>query len=407
MTIEVRRIHAEELVAFLETTSTAFLETIDAPKVAEGLLPLWDLERAWGAFDAGRMCGTFRSWHTELTVPGRARLPAAAVAGVTVLPTHRRRGILRRLAAAEHGAARERGEKVSILHSAEYPIYGRLGYGPAVQGAAWTLDALATGFHGPPPSGVELVKPDDVILEAVKGVFEAHRLRQVGEIRRRESSWPIGLNLRPSPWGERPKAYLALRRDAAGTVDGFAQYGAEEKWERNQPRNVLRVGDLFAASDEAYAALWRFLAEVDLVATVRAERRSPDERLPWLLTNARAATAELVDSLWVRLLDVQAALEARRYERTGSLVLEVIDGETGDRTVLRLDAGPDGATARPTTASPDLTLHEAALGAAYLGGAPLRHAVLAHGVDEHTAGALAGADALFRTLDSPVSSTFF
>jgi predicted acetyltransferase len=146
---------------------------------------------------------------------------------------------------------------------------------------------------------------------------------------------------------------------------------------------------------------------VDLVATVKADHRAPGERLPWLLTNARAASADLVDSLWVKLLDVPAALEARRYERAGSLVLEVVDTEARDRSVLRLDAGPQGATARPTGESPHLTLDAAALGAAYLGGAPLRHAVLAHGVVEHRAGALAEADALFRTLDPPLTSTFF
>jgi predicted acetyltransferase len=125
--------------------------------------------------------------------------------------------------------------------------------------------------------------------------------------------------------------------------------------------------------------------------------------------NARAAAVRDVgDGLWVRLLDVTRALEARTYERSASLVLELIDAEApGGRLRVELDAGPDGATCRPTERSPDLTVQISALGAAYLGGVRLRDAVLAQGADEHRANALAEADALFRTVDEPWCSTFF
>jgi len=408
MAPEIRRIREDELVAFLETSSTAFLEHVDAPKIAEELKHLWDLDRVWAAYDGGRMCGTFRSWATELTLPGGRRLPAAAVAGVTVLPTHRRRGILRGMVAAEHAAARARGEPIGLLYSAEYPIYGRFGYGPGARSATWTLDALATGFHGTSAGGVELVKPDAGVAGAMRGVFDAWRGRQPGEIRRRDFRWETDIGLNEAPWTGRWKGYVAFRRDPSGGLDGYVRYHAEEKWERGQPRNILHVDDLHALTDEAYGALWRFLAESDLVATINAERRSASERLPWLLTNARAAMADIRDGLWVRLLDVGKALETRVYGRRTSLVLEVIDPEADDgRSRLLLEAGPDGTTARPTKRFPDLTLDVAALGAAYLGGTPLRHAVLARGADEHRPGVLAEADALFRVVDEPWCSTFF
>ena len=148
---------------------------------------------------------------------------------------------------------------------------------------------------------------------------------------------------------------------------------------------------------------------MDWVGSVKAERRSIAERLPWLLTNARAAQlTSLGDGLWVRLLDLSATLEARAWERSAALVLEVIDDEAhGGRQRIALDVGQDGATCRPTDRTPDLTLDVAALGAAYLGGTSLRQAVIAHGVDEHRSGALAEADAAFRTLDPPWTSTFF
>ena len=160
MSIEIRNPRDDELAAFVEALTTGFLERPgDVGKIADELRPIWDLSRAWGAFDGDRPCGTFRSWATELTVPGGARLPGAAVAAVTVLPTHRRRGILRAMTAAEHRAIHDRGEVVALLHAAEWPIYGRFGYGPATLEATWTLDARAATFLGG-PVGSDRDRPD-------------------------------------------------------------------------------------------------------------------------------------------------------------------------------------------------------------------------------------------------------
>jgi len=409
MTIEVRRIREDELREFIETSSAGFLERPDVDKVTEEVRPLWDLDRTWAAFDDGRMCGTYRSWATELTVPGGQRLPAAAVSAVTVLPTHRRRGILRAMVEAEHDAIRQRVEVFGLLYAAEYPIYGRFGYGPGVREATLTLDTRKTGFHADSSGRVELAKADAETLAAIKGVFERWRVRQAGEIRRRDYRWEYDLALRESVWGPPWKGFVALHRDPAGSVDGYARYHADDKWEQRQPGLTVTVDELHALNDAAYVSLWRFLAEMDWAATVKAERRIPSERLTWLLTNARALNMlDVGDGMWVRVFDVARALEARTYEREGSIVLEVVDPEApGGRTRVRLEAGPSGATCRETDRPADLTLDIASLGTAYLGGQSLRAATAASGVEEHRAGALADADALLRTLDEPWCSTFF
>jgi predicted acetyltransferase len=409
VSVEVRRIRDDELPAFIDTLTTGFMERVDADKVAAEMRPLWDLERTWAAFDDGRMCGTFRSWSTELTVPGGEHLPAAAVTTVTVLPTHRRRGILRAMVAAEHAAMRERGEAIGLLYASEYPIYTRFGYGPGVRDATWSLDTRSTAFHGEATGQLELVKPDPDAIAAMKGVFDAWRARQVGEIRRRDFGWEFDLGLRESVWGPTWKGFVVVHRDASGTVDGYARYHVDEKWEQRQPRNGVIVDDLHALTDDAYSSVWRYLTDIDWAATIKAERRSPAERLPWLLTNARAAEVSNVgDGLWVRLFDVRRALEARTYRHEASLVLEVVDQEAaGGRTRVQLDAGPAGATCGETDRPADLTLDISALSSAYLGGVPLPQAVAAAGVDEHRAGALAEADGLLRTLDEPWCSTFF
>jgi predicted acetyltransferase len=407
--VEIRHVRDDELVDYVDSLSAGFLERPDVAKVAEEVRPLWELDRTWAAVDGDRFCGTFRSWDTELTVPGLARLPASAVSAVTVSPTHRRRGILRRMIAAEHAAMRERGESIGLLYASEYPIYGRFGYGPAVRDATWTIDTRSATFHAEIRGAIEIVRPDPASRDAIAAVFETWRQRQPGEIRRRPYRWDFELALRESSWDTPWKGFLALHRDEAGAVDGFARYRVEGKWDQGQPRNILNVDELHALADDAYNALWRFLSEIDWIASIKAERRSPSERLPWLLTNARAAQLTSVnDGMWVRLFDLPRALEARTWERPASLVIEAIDDEAeGGRVRVALDAGPDGAACRPTDCAPDLTLHVAALGAAYLGGTPLRHAVSVRGVDEHRAGALAEADAAFRTLDPPWTSTFF
>lgn len=409
MAVEIRPVRDDELPAYFEAITTAFLDRPDVDKVAEEVRPLWRLDQTLAALDEGRICGSFRTWDTELTVPGLGLLPAGAVSAVTVLPSHRRRGILRRMVAAGHALSRERGDAVSLLYASEYPIYGRFGYGPAIQSGTWVLDATATAFHGADPGGVSIEKPSAAIVEELSAVGEAWRRAHPGEIRRRPYRWEFDLGLRQSAWGDSWKGFLAVHRDGTGAIDGYARYRAEQKWEQRQPRATLLVDDFHTLTEDAHAGLWRFLAATDWVNLVRVEHASPSDRLPWLLTNARAARMEDVgDGLWVRLLDLPRALQARTYERTGCVVLEIVDAEaTGGRLRVELDASPEGATCRPSDRSPDVTLDVSAIGAAYLGGAPLGRAVLARGADEHRPGALAEAEALLRTSVEPLCTTFF
>jgi predicted acetyltransferase len=408
VTIDVRPIRDEELRDYIDAISTGFLERPEVDKVAEEVRGHWDLNRSWAALEGPAICGTFRSWATELTVPGGACLPAAAVTAVTVLASHRRRGILRSMVAAAHAGSRERGEVAAVLHASEYPIYGRFGYGVGTREATWTLETRSTSLLAEATGEVAIVRADETAREALKAVFEAWRQRQPGELRRRDVMWKDALGLVETGWGKRWQGFVALHKEA-GEVDGYARYHVEDKWEQRQPRNLLHLDELHALTDNAYAALWRYLAAMDLVATIKAAARSPSERLPWLLTNARAAIpSEIGDGIWVRLFDIPRALEARSYEVELKGVIEVVDSEAdGGRVRLALDAGADGARCRPTRESPDLTVDVAALNAAYLGGTRLRDAVIATGFDEHRQDGLARFDRFFRTADEPWCSTFF
>jgi hypothetical protein len=142
--------------------------------------------------------------------------------------------------AAEHDAARERGETLALLYAAEYPIYGRFGYGPATEEVTWTLDALAAEFHGEPAGEVAFVLPSEATRDEMIRIFETQRMRSVGEISRLPYRWDYSLGLRLSAWSDTWKGFVAFHRGPGGDVDGYVRFHAEpEHWERRQPRNAI------------------------------------------------------------------------------------------------------------------------------------------------------------------------
>lgn len=205
---------------------------------------------------------------------------------------------------------------------------------------------------------------------------------------------------------------MAIHRNDAGEPDGYARYHGEEVWEDGIPDNVMLLDELHGVDLAAEIDLWRFLAQMDLTATIRADTRREHEPLLWYLGDARAARASgLTEFLWVRLLDVERVLGERRYERDGDLVIEVadeIDGSPGPAAGrYRLSVRDGAATCRRTDDPPDLSLAVGALGAAVLGGTRLLDATRAGGATEHRPGVLQEADAVFRTADAPWCTTWF
>lgn len=407
MTATIRNPARDEAASFLRCTGTAFLEPErdDAARARfwlEVMQP--DLDRAWGAFDAGTVVGTLRSVPFALTVPGGRTVPADGVTMVSVAATHRRRGLLTGLIAADLRAAADRGDAVSILIASEWRIYGRYGYAPATEAADWEIDRLRAGC--PPPTGrLEAVDVRE-LRRLAPAVYDRARVQHAGGLSRPEPRWDRDLGLVYAD-GEKPEwaGRAVLHRDAAGEPDGYLRWHG--RWDPG-PRVDMIVDELVAATPQAYADLWRFALAVDLVTHVQAPNRAVDEALPWLLGDGRAAwQTRREDQLWLRLLDVPAALAARSYPAPGRVVLEVLDPAGYAAGRFALDAGPDGASCTRTGATADLTLPVTALGSAYLGGHRL--AALAAGglVDEHRRGALAEADRMLAADRPPYAPLHF
>jgi predicted acetyltransferase len=404
---EIRHPAVDEAVDFLRSVNAAYLEpeSRDAGRARfwlERVRP--DLDRTWGAFDRGKAVGSLRSLPFRLTVPGGRTVPADGISMVSVSATHRRRGLLTGMIGRDLDAAAERGDAVSILIASEYRIYGRYGFGPSTEAAEWTVDKLRAGARSP-TGELEYVSAAELRALAPP-VYDRARVQRAGGLDRPEPRWDRDFGLVHAEGAEPDWAGRAVvHRDGAGEVDGYLRWHAA--WGEGLD-NTLTVDELISASDAAYADLWRFALSVDLITHVTARMRPVDEALPWLVADGRFATqADRYDKLWLRVLDVPAALTGRDYLATGRTVLEVVDPAGYAAGRFALDAGPAGATCAPTTESADLTLPVTALGSTYLGGHRLATLAAAGLVDEHRPGAVTTADRLLAADRAPWCTLHF
>ncbi|MEX0170568.1 GNAT family N-acetyltransferase [Streptomyces sp. LMG1-1-1.1] len=414
MSVDVRTVTESEFPDWQRALRTGFLRPpVVSDAEAADRLAHADLGRTLGAFDRDRIVATFRSFRQEVSTVGGGSLTADAITQVTVSPTHRRRGLLSRMMSEDLAAAKERGDAVATLIAAEYPIYGRYGFGVASWAAEWSVDVRRAGLDprrsGRPEDGgrIDLTDADEIR----KTGPEVHRRLagvRAAVTHRGTRDWEVGTGLghQSEPWRE---PYYAMYRSESGEVEGYVAYSADDKWDdTKQPVNTATVRDLIAATPAAERALWHYLCSIDWISTVRSGYRAPDDPLPLLLPDPRAArTLTYSDMLWVRVLDVVRVLESRTYPVEGSLVLDVrdADGLAGGR--FRLDASPAGASCVRTSDAADLAFGIGELSTLAFGDESAVRLVRLGRVEESTAGAAVRADLLFRTPLRPFSPDIF
>jgi predicted acetyltransferase len=335
----------------------------------------------------------------------------AAVSWISVLPTHRRRGILTAIMGRELDDSVARGESMAVLHASEGVIYRRFGYGIAASSMSFALPRRHAAFlHSPPEAGRVRLVDEDTARKTFPDIFDRARRLQPGAVSRVDQWWANELFYVEKK--EEGARFYVTYESAERVPDGYAAYKVVPRWsDDGVSRNRLEVLDLVTVSPEARTVLWRYVCDVDLVETISAGSCSVDEPLRWLLAESRRLTVNrLSDGLWVRVVDAPAALAARRYAAASRIVFDVQDEFRPDGNAagrFALDGGPDGAKCERTTADPDLALGVADLGAAYLGGVSFSTLARAGLVDERTRGALARADAMFRSDPAPFVMTAF
>ncbi|RMI45242.1 GNAT family N-acetyltransferase [Streptomyces triticirhizae] len=398
MTIELRRITAEEWDAWYDALEWAFGGVPEPPEERALWRELAVLDRSLGAFDGGEVVGTYGEFALGLAVPGGAVVETGGVTMVSVAGTHRRRGLLRRMMERGLAAARERGEALSALTAAEAPIYGRFGYGVAAHSLSARVPKHRVGVAAPPPGTDEVrltvTTPAEALLRCEE-VYAQLVPRRPGMLERRPG-WERSVLLDPP--GERGGASerrcVLAERD--GRPVGYARYALKVEWDRAVPSGAVLVRDLDAVDPAAHAALLRYLLALDLTDRVELVGRPVDDPLVHLLSDVRRSDLQLRDRLHLRLVDVGAALAARRYAAGVDVVLAVRDAFCPwNEGRWRLSGGPGGAVCERTTDPAELELDVRALGAAYLGGSTLAALAAAGQVGEARAGALTPASTAF------------
>jgi predicted acetyltransferase len=410
--LQPTRVSQEQAAEFTRAVGVAFGQTgggeetdyyasLMAPELAEFGLTV---------VDSGRMVATASAMLFELTLPaGPDRtFPTVTIPGVTAVgvhPTHRRQGLLTQLMTRQLADFRERGYPLAILIASESIIYGRFGYGLAQSYQGLAIDSRRDAFRVPPAFGgrVRLLDPEDA-AKALPGLHDRARRIRPGEITRQPRWWDHHFKDPEKERHGRGGRFYAVYESGTGEPDGFVSYRYRHDWPGEIPSHQVELGDFFSLTGEAFAALWRFVLDLDLVAEVVAPARPIDEPLRWLLADPRLLRVTgMGDHLWVRLLDVPAALSARGYGTTDRLVLEVDGAGT-----FALETGPGAGACRPVSSGErDLSLSLADLGAIYLGGVKPSSLAAAGRITEMSPGALGRADAAFASPVAPFCSTDF
>ncbi|WP_051713716.1 GNAT family N-acetyltransferase [Streptomyces sp. NRRL WC-3626] len=363
---------------------------------------LTEVDRSLGVWDGGWV-GTAGAFTFGLTVPGGASVRAAGVTMVGVAATHRRRGVLTSMMRRQLDDVRSWGEPLAVLTASEPAIYGRFGYGAATFHVNAEIDTGRTGLSVPPGTdGVRLryAAPAEV-LDACEAVYARLVPGRPGMLARRPGWERLGL-LDPESRrdGASPLQCVVAERD--GETVGYARFRVKPDWGPGGPDGSVVVSALAALDPAADAALWRFLFGVDLTSTVVVRGRPVDEAWQYMVSDIRRCRPEVRDSLYVRLVDVGAALQARTYRTPVDVVFEVEDAFCPWNTGRwRLSGDAKGASCERTEVAADLVLSVRELGAAYLGGVSLTALAAAGRVGELRRGALAEASPAFGSDAAP------
>jgi predicted acetyltransferase len=395
MDIAIRPVPPDRIDDFVVPICTAF-GLVPAAERADRLRSLPELDVYLGAFDGDRIVGTAGSYTFDMTVPGGVAVETAGLTVVAVLPTHRRRGILRGLMRAHLDGARRRGQTVAALWASEGQIYGRFGYGMAQLAAEIDVVRERTAFAGgiPPTEGAEArIVAEDEALRTFPAVWDRVRLSQPGMLSRSSAWWRVRRTGDPE-WlrAGRPPLQRALI-EIGGRPAAYAIYRFSAPYTGRPADTPLEIVEAMGDSPAATRAVWRYLFDIDIVTGFTAGNLPLDHPLFFLMAEPRRLRARVGDALWIRLVDVGAALSRRGHGASEPLVIEVEDAFCPwNQGRYRLTGG---AAAR-TDATPDLSLDVQTLGAAYLGGFGLTQLAATGRIVEHTPGALRRGDAIFR-----------
>ncbi len=395
---DVERLTTADQAEFEAACHLAFHE-VAHPDVIAMDQRVTDPERTFAVRDGGAIVATGANLARELTVPGGV-VRMAGISAIGVVPGHTRRGHLTSMMRRLLEDGREAGEPVAGLWASEGAIYGRFGFGLATRAMRYDvqLDRVTLRRDAPLPGPrVQTLEPA-AALERMRALHERVRRVRPGMLDRRGAWWDRRIF---DPEHRRDGAgplRAAIQPGDDGEPAGYALFSPKLTWDDHGPAGSVTVRELVAETPGATAGLWRLLLGLDLVRTLQWPLAPDHDPLTHMLTGNDAVNRRAGDGLFVRLLDVDAALSAREYAAETDLVLELEDAFcTWNSGRHRLRDGH----CEPTEDPADLALDAEALGSVYLGGTPIGALADAGRVRELRDGALLEAAAAFRSAAVP------
>jgi predicted acetyltransferase len=400
MSVEIRVCPPERFAEFLRTAEVGFSEDV-SDELIKRVESVSDKERFFCAMEDDRFVATSGVFSVHLSVPG-GEMAAGGITWVTVLPSHRRRGIMRQMMRWMIDDGRNRGEPIAMLWAAEGAIYQRFGFGLGTYSVNLESDARSFAFARDwPAEGTFRLIPAGEGRELVEPVYEAARAQRAGFLARTPDWW-VGI----LPDAEKDKKGGEVKRLVVYEVDGHAEayaiYKTKAEYDVRGSSSKLIVEEAIASTHRGTREIWRYLHNVDLMRTVKTWRLPLDHPVLTLLAEPRRLGATISDGLWFRVVDAVAALEGRTYgidgHGRGRVTFDLRDEFcpwNAGRWDLEVEDGRARVTRTDTDA--DLAMDANDLASLFLGGFSATALAVAGRVVEMRPGGLAAADSLFPT----------
>lgn len=397
MTLQIRNITPEELPSMAVAIRSAF----GAPRPLDNLerfAAVLELDRTFCCFEDATMVATSANFSFDMTVPG-ATAGCAGVTMVSVAPTHRRQGLLNRMMRALVDDARDRGEPLAALFASEEAIYPRYGFGLAADQGNVDIEAPRMRFFDEAPSGATRLIEHDEALAALPPIYNRVRTAVPGMLSRTSDWWRSHRLGEASGPGEGGSPLRHAVWSGSGGDDGYVLYTQHAAWSRGGTSEMrVVVDELVGATPDALRALWGYVLSIDLAEKVEAWYLPSDLPLRLMVTEPRRLRFAKSESLWLRLVEAETALNARSYGPGGSVVIELSDSFC-PWNEGRYRISPEGATR--TEDAPGVRIDAASLAAAYLGEFTFNELARARRCEVLNPAALDEADRLFWTARSP------
>lgn len=406
--IDYRPVTEDEFPAFAKALADGFSVDVPDADFTDLIRTFHAPESTLGAFDGDEIVGTFAGLSVDLTIPGGS-IPMVGTTAVTVFPTHRRMGVMNEMMRLHLDNAVENGYAVAGLWASETSIYGRYGYGIATYADTITMVARDIRFRdGIDIDRVARISVEDA-LAALPPVFDQVLGHTPGMYSRSQEWWELEV-LHDAEWRRRGKTSLRIVvHETPDGPDGYAIYRHESgDSDDGHSGKTVHIVEVTAATERAHASLWSYLTNIDGSPNVRHWNSRIDDPLPMKLVEPRRIKVDSqFDALWILILDVTTALEARTYEQDGSVKFTVTNAFRPDvEGGFELTVTEGVASCVRIEGETDISVDLDVLGALYLGGGDAL-AYFAAGRLRADAEAADRIHQLFRTAQQPWCNQVF